>query len=190
MKKTLVALAAALMAVSFTVGTAPAVRADKPVVAPKAGGKDPLNLTPEQQQKIQAITMKAMQEVQPIMADQKLTQQQKQAKLQAINKKYEPQVMALLTKDQQKKLKEMTAGVKADLQARANKRKQLDKSLTPAQRLKIQKITDKFQADAMKYGNDPKLTPEQKAAKIRALNAQRIKDTDAVLTPAQRKLAH
>jgi len=26
--------------------------------------------------------------------------------------------------------------------------------------------------------------------KIRALNAQRIKDTDAVLTPAQRKLAH
>ena len=66
-----------------------------------------LNLTPEQKADLKSIRENERQQAQAIKNDTSLTAEQKKAKFKELRKSSHEQMMAKLTPDQQKKLKEM-----------------------------------------------------------------------------------
>ena len=118
--KTILALAGLALA------AAPALRADQPSVPPAPPADQPghhgrreemrerfqrmitdLNLTPDQQAKGQAILKQTAESLKAIHEDATLSDEQKRAKAKELRRSTEQQIHALLTPDQQAKLKEL-----------------------------------------------------------------------------------
>jgi Spy/CpxP family protein refolding chaperone len=108
---------------SLVLLTAPVLRADEPVAPPadqsdrlerRREGREKLeqmikelNLTPDQQSRVEAIHRQAADERRTIRADTTLGEDQKRSKLKELRKHTMGQVRALLTPDQRAKLKEL-----------------------------------------------------------------------------------
>lgn len=114
-------LVAGIVLVSST-----AIAGPKPQPPPQPGAvrtgpplsANPLNLTPAQQQKLKAVSTKMMPELQAAMQSAK-TDAVRRARMMAIQKKFEPQMMAILTKAQRTKVKAMQATAKQQMKAAA-----------------------------------------------------------------------
>lgn len=72
-----------------------------------------LNLTDEQKTKLQPIFQDEFQQMKAAREDTSLNREQKRDKVKQIHETFHPQVMAVLTPDQQQKLKQMRANREA-----------------------------------------------------------------------------
>ena len=112
-------LVAGIVLVSST-----AIAGPKPQPPPQPGAvrtgpplsANPLNLTPAQQQKLKAVSTKMMPELQAAMQSAK-SDTERRARMMAIQKKFEPQMMAILTKAQRTKVVVMQADAKQKMKA-------------------------------------------------------------------------
>ncbi len=68
-----------------------------------------LNLTDEQKTKLQPIFQDEFQQMKAVREDTSLSREQKRDKMKQIHETFHPQVMAVLTPDQQQKLEQMRA---------------------------------------------------------------------------------
>ena len=68
-----------------------------------------LNLTEDQKTKLQPIFNDEFQQMKAVREDNSLTREQKRDKMKQIHETFHPQVMAVLTPDQQQKLEQMRA---------------------------------------------------------------------------------
>jgi len=66
-----------------------------------------LNLTPDQKEKLKPILQDEAQQMQTVRDDTSLTKQQKWSKSREIQQSFQPKVNAVLTPEQQDKLKQM-----------------------------------------------------------------------------------
>jgi Spy/CpxP family protein refolding chaperone len=116
---------AAVLAMGIVLVTSTAMAGPKPPPPPPPPGAvrsgpppnaNPLGLTATQQQKLQALSTKMMPELQAAMQSAK-TDTERNAKLMAIQKRFEPQMMAILTKAQRTKVKAMQAEAKQKMKA-------------------------------------------------------------------------
>ncbi len=72
-----------------------------------------LNLTEDQKTKLQPIFNDEFQQMKAVREDTSLTRDQKRDKMKQIHETFHPQVMAVLTPDQQQKLEQMRANREA-----------------------------------------------------------------------------
>lgn len=72
-----------------------------------------LNLTEDQKTKLQPIFNDQFQQMKAVREDTSLTREQKRDKMKQIHETFHPQVMAVLTPDQQQKLEQMRANREA-----------------------------------------------------------------------------
>ncbi len=72
-----------------------------------------LNLTDEQKTKLQPIFQDEFQQMKAVREDTSLSREQKRDKMKQIHETFHPQVMAVLTPDQQQKLEQMRANRQA-----------------------------------------------------------------------------
>lgn len=68
-----------------------------------------LNLTDEQKTKLQPIFQDEFQQMKAVREDTSLSREQKRGKMKQIHETFHPQVLAVLTPDQQQKLEQMRA---------------------------------------------------------------------------------
>jgi len=78
-----------------------------------------LNLTEDQKTKLQPIFNDEFQQMKAVREDNSLTREQKRDKMKQIHETFHPQVMAVLTPDQQQKLEQMRANREAKRGKRA-----------------------------------------------------------------------
>jgi hypothetical protein len=75
---------------------------------------DTIGIKPEVQEKITVIKDKANEEIKLVRKDEKLGEEEKKAKVKALNKKKEDDIMALLSPDVKQKVKELKKKLKED----------------------------------------------------------------------------
>lgn len=167
-------------------------KAPAKVTAPKPAGTNPMNLSAAQTKKLEAIQKKYQPQVQSLL-NSKITDAEKQKRFMALSQKIEKEVDAILTPQQRQQKNKLQAqalqqqkAVQAQMQKQAQREAAVYKSLTPAQKKKIDAINQDTRTRATAIQNDKKLTQQQKNDKLRAMITELQKKRLAVLTPQQR----
>jgi hypothetical protein len=176
--------------------TNPVAPAQPQVLGPN-DPRNPLHLTADQQHKWQATQLKYQPEVRAIVQNNSLNSTQKNAKVQGLFKRAKAEFMAILTPAQRTQLQKMQQVASArqakllqlvkERQAQITKLAgQLQKSLSPDQKKKLDALQNEAKPVFEKVYNDKTLTPQQKQAKMQALGQTYMARRDQVLTPSQK----
>ncbi|HEX5324683.1 MAG TPA: hypothetical protein VFW40_12920 [Capsulimonadaceae bacterium] len=158
--------------------------------------RNPLHMTAAQQTKWRDTEMKYQPQARAIVQDKSLTQAQKKAKLTSLIKKANTELLAILTpsqRAQQQKLQKAAEARQAKVMQAINNRKlqlqkvsgQLEKSLTAAQKKKLQALETQMKPKFDQIQADPKLNSQQKQDKMTALGKQYMQQRNALLTSSQ-----
>ena len=141
-----------------------------------------LNLTADQKTKMKAIRADAKAKAQAVNADTSLTPEAKKAKLKEIRAAAIAQIKAILTPEQQKKLKRLhgahEGGRLKDLLAKLG--------LNADQKAQIKSILASAKTEIKAVRNDTTLSADAKKVKIKAIRAAGKDKIMALLTPEQR----
>jgi hypothetical protein len=162
------------------VGAPSAARAAKPAAATAPHS---LALSATQKQKLMAMQKKAQAEVDAVQKG-KGTEQQKQAKILAIAKKYDALQLTLLTPAQ----KQRVLQARTVQRRRAQQTAAVAQSLTPAQKKKIEGFRAAFFKKAQAITANKKLTEAQKRSKLSAMQTALGKQVDGVLNAKQKAM--
>ena len=163
--------------------------------AAQAGHPDPnfLHLTPDQQKKMNVRQVKMKADWDALVKDKTMTDQQKQAKAESLQKSYEADMMAMLTPEQRDKVDKQKADAmkrKAFADARMKQivdiQTKLLKSLNPAQHKKLDDIRAADYKVFQSIEGDKTLSDGAKNTKLHALNKDENVKINAILTAAQR----
>jgi hypothetical protein len=192
-------LVAVLAALTLGPSAAP-VRAQAPPPASTAGPK----LSPAQQARYQARMQKFNKDAAAVMANKSLTPAQQGAKIQAMKKALDPDMLAILTPAQRAQVlaqrkgmmaqqKAMMAKAQAFKQAHSSEIKtgqalaaKLTKSLTPAQKSQIAAIQKQVQQQYQTLATNKSLTQQAKMQQMQGLNQQAQAKITAILNPTQK----
>jgi uncharacterized protein YihD (DUF1040 family) len=190
-------VAAILAVTAIALGAYPiASKAAGPAPAPQASGRqDPnwLHLTPAQQNKMKARQQRMNAAMQSLINDKKMTNAQKSAKAQTLQKAYEADMMAMLTPAQKVLVnKQKAAFLKRKKFADARMKQIMDvqakllKSLTPSQQKQITAIRTADMKVFQSIQSDTKMSESDKQNKVEDLNKDERTKINAILTPTQR----
>jgi Spy/CpxP family protein refolding chaperone len=136
-----------------------------------------LDLTADQQNQVRNLFQSQRQKVQSVRQDTSLNAEQKQQQIQEIRQSTHQQMLAILTPEQQAKLKQMQ-----------ERRRGLESlNLTPDQRSKIMPIREQMHREVMAVRQDSSLSAEQKRDKIRDIRQNAWAQMKNVLTPEQQQ---
>lgn len=144
--------------------------------------KQALNLTPDQVSKIQSIQANARTQRQAIVGNTSLSPQDKRSQLMQLRQNTHQQVMAVLTPDQQAKLKQLHQQRKAE---------RFDKmsaalGLTPDQQTQIKAIRDKERTDLKAVKDNASLSAVDRSTQIKQIRSAARDQIRALLTPEQK----
>jgi Spy/CpxP family protein refolding chaperone len=176
------AMSAAMAAPGDTTGAAPPPPQIK-------RGINTLDLTPDQQAKIKEIREATKAQREAVEKDTTLTTEAKQAKLKEIRKSTEEQIRAVLTPEQQQKLRETNGKppVQAPRAPELGSRIMEKLTLTEDQKAKIMVLREATKTQIEAVQKDDSLTPEAKQARLKEIRVSAEKQLYALLTPEQIK---
>lgn len=175
-------LLALITAIVFVGATGSRVYAQVPQQGAYAGP----NLDKNQQAKALARKKQAFNEFKAVSDNKKLSQQQKQAKFIEIQKRFETDMLAILTPAQRADyLKRKAEADKkyAEIMRLSNK---IRSSMTPDQQKKIKAIQDNGRKEAMAIIQNKSLKDAEKQAKILNIEKGAEGKILAIMTPAQK----
>lgn len=149
-----------------------------------------LNLSDEQKQQMKAANMDFHKKMQDLNKEENITVKEQRSRRTALIKEHQQQVDAVLTPEQKTKLadlkKERTEKAK-DLQAKRFEKMKTSLGLSDEQSAKLKAINQSYHDKAMAIKSDASLDMTKKHEAIKALAAQRKKDTASILTTAQQE---
>ncbi len=144
-----------------------------------------LNLTDQQKTQMQSIMQTQRQQAQTIRQDSSLSPELKKDKLKQLRESTHQQMMALLTPEQQQKMKDLRAQHQGMRRGAAGRGPFARLNLTDEQKTKIQPLMQTQHQQVQAVRQDTSLTPEQKQAKIREIHQSTRTQIEAVLSPEQ-----
>lgn len=149
-----------------------------------------LNLSDTQKQQMKTANMDFHKKMQDLNKEENITVKEQRSRRTALIKEHQQQVDAVLTPEQKTKLadfkKERMEKAK-DFQAKRFEKMKTNLGLSDEQSAKLKAINQAFHDKAMAIKNDASLDMTKKHEAIKALAAQRKKDTASVLTTAQQE---
>src|SRR5690242_162101 len=142
-----------------------------------------LNLTQDQQTKVQDIFKQQRSQAQAIRQNTSLTPEQQKEQLKQLRESTHSQISAVLTPEQQAKMKELRGkgfhkGFGGGMAAL---------NLTPDQHSKIQSIFQQSRSQMQALRQDSSLTSDQKRAKMQEIHQNTTAQINAILTPEQQQ---
>ena len=146
-----------------------------------------LNLTKAQQAQMKELHQNLKQQRDAIKNDASLTQDQKKAKMQELDKSQKEKMNSILTADQKAKMQADKKNWNTKNEdGKGNGKMMKDLNLTDAQKAQMKANRDKMkqQMDAIK--NDASLTQEQKKVKMQDLQKTQRDEMSSILTPDQK----
>jgi len=188
----------AILALSaMALGGAPSASFAAPSAPPAQGGaqRDPnwLHLTPDQQKKMQARQKQMSTDWNALVQSKSMTDTQKQAKAEELQKAYQADMLAMLTPDQRVLVDKQKADAmkrKAFADARMKQivdvQAKLLKSLNPSQSKQITALRDADFKVFKSIEDDKALSEGAKQSKIASLTKDENAKINAILNPAQR----
>lgn len=183
--------AIAALTLCANISTRSAAQTTAPVIAPAMpAGNNPLGLTPDQQQRALARKQQMAADIAALRNDQTLTDQQKQAKFIGLEKRFQSDMLAILTPAQRAQFTTEVAKRQAiaDVKMKAflDVQTKLRKSMTKDQQAQIKSISISLGKQAQSIVQDKTLTDDDKRTKIQALQKEQEAEVNAILTPTQR----
>ncbi len=145
-----------------------------------------LNLTADQKNQMQSLRGDMQQQRSAIQNDAGLSADQKKEKMKELHKTQMQKMNAILTPDQQAKMKSFRRQGKAGHEMHrkpGQMMQQLDLTADQKTQMKTLHETMKQQSDAIK--NDTSLSADQKKEKMKELRKSRMEKVNAILTPVQ-----
>lgn len=146
-----------------------------------------LNLTADQRAKIQTLFQTEHSQIQALRSNTSLTEDQKKEQVRELRKNDHQQLLAVLTPEQQAKLKEVRhqrmarrAGFKAGRRFQAL-------NLSAEQKSQLQPIFQSTRQQMQALRADTSLTPEQKHEKMHQIRQNQVTQMKSILTPEQQQ---
>ena len=158
-----------------TPSQAPQASAQSPSTSTDAAGK--LNLSPEQKKQLHELRLSARDQAAIIRNDQKLTAEEKTAKLKELRAGMREQMKAVLTPDQQKVWAERRAARQAEFAAKLG--------LTADQQSKLKDLFRSTREQRESVLNSTTLTNEEKATQLKQIRETAKSQLATILTPDQ-----
>jgi hypothetical protein len=181
----------------MALGGVPSASIAAPPAPSAQGGGHPdpnwLHLTPDQQKKMQARQKQMSTDWNALVQDKTMTDQQKQAKAQELQKSYQADMLAMLTPAQRTLVdKQKAEAMKRKSFADARMKQIVDvqtkllKSLNPTQSKQITAIRDADFKIFQSIQGDKSLSDSAKQSKIADLTRGENVKINSILNPAQR----
>ncbi len=145
-----------------------------------------LNLTDDQKAKVQTILQGERSQIQALRNNTSLTDEQKKQQIRELRKNDHQQLLAVLTPEQQAKMKELRQGKEGRGGFHAGRRFQ-GLNLTEQQKAQLQPVFQATRQQLQALRSDTTLTPEQKHEKMREIRQNQMAQMKSILTPEQQQ---
>src|SRR5690242_7114303 len=146
-----------------------------------------LDLTEDQRAKVQTLFQGERSQIQALRNNTALTEEQKKEQVRELRKNDHQQLLAILTPEQQAKLKQMRHERTGRSRAfKAGHRFQA-LNLSPEQKSQLQPIFQSTRQQMQALRADTGLTPEQKHEKMQQIRQSQMTQMKAILTPEQQQ---
>ena len=149
-----------------------------------------LNLTADQQAKLQQLMAADRAKMQALHQDQSLTKEQRMEQSRALRQTMKEDMDSVLTPEQQKKLASMHEGHRPGGpmgMKRGEDRMAQELNLTADQKTKVQSIMGSAHQQSKAIHEDQSLSIQDKHAKIKQLHESMKSQVNSVLTPEQQQ---
>lgn len=146
-----------------------------------------LNLTADQRTKVDSILQSERSQMQSLRANTSLTSDQKYQQMRELRKNEHEQLLAVLTAEQQAKLKQFHSERKGRREGFKAGRGFQALNLTEQQRQQLQPVFQSTRQQMQALRSDTTLTPEQKREKMKAIRQNQMAQMKSILTPEQQQ---
>ncbi len=145
-----------------------------------------LNLTADQQTQMKALHEDMMQQRNAIQNDAGLSQDQKKEKMKELHQTQMEKVNAILTPDQQAKMKEFRQQGRQNHQMHKGTKQMMQQlDLTSDQQTQMKALHQDMMQQRNAIQNDASLTADQKREKMKELHKTQMQKVNSILTPDQ-----
>ena len=147
-----------------------------------------LNLTADQKTKLEALREAQKKEWTELKNKKAATAESNKKQRQEIQQKYQAQIKAILTPEQQAQMAQMRQEHRNAPQAKAQHKGMKEAlNLTEAQQTKMNALNKDFKTKRESLRSNTTLTEEQKREQMKVLAQQHRSEVKNILTPEQRK---
>jgi Spy/CpxP family protein refolding chaperone len=149
-----------------------------------------LDLTADQRAKVQSILQSERSQVQALRSNTSLTDEQKKQQVRELRKNDHQQLLAVLTPEQQAKLKQLHSQRKGRAGAFRSGRGFQALNLTDQQKQQLKPVFQSTRQQMQALRSDTTLTPEQKREKMKEIRQNQMAQMKSILTPEQQQQLH
>ncbi len=145
-----------------------------------------LNLTADQQTQMKSLHQDMMQQRKAIQSDASLSTDQKKEKMKELRQNQMQKMNAILTPDQQRKMKAFRGQGKQNHQIHKGSKQMMQQlDLTSTQQTQMKALHETMQQQRNAIQNDASLSTDQKKEKMKELHKTQMQKVNSILTPDQ-----